>query len=443
MRIKLSDHFTYSRLIRFTLPAIITMVFTFIYGVVDGLFVTNFAGKTALAAINFAFPILNILATFGYMFGVGGSALVAKTLGKGNKQKANGLFSTFVYISTVIGFLFTALGFIFLRPILIFLGAEDELLRLSLIYGRILLIALPFWNLQFLFQMFFVTAEKPRLSLYVTLVAGITNIVLDAILVAIFNLGITGAAIATALSQIVGGLFPIFYFASKNTSLLRLGKMYVDFASLIKGITNGASEFISGTSGSLVGILYNTRLMTFAGEDGVAAYSIMMYVGMTFLSIFFGFCNGVSPIIGYNYGANNTCELKNVFKKCVVTILSASLIMLILSEIFAKPLAIIFSGYDPYLLDMTLNGLRIYAISFAFSGLAIFGSSFFTALNDGLTSAILSFSRTIVFQVSTLLLLPIFFDLNGIWFSIVAAELLAFSLTLAFIIIKRKKYSYL
>ena len=443
MRIKLSDHFTYSRLIRFTLPAIITMVFTFIYGVIDGLFVTNFAGKTALAAINFAFPILNILATFGYMFGVGGSALVAKTLGEGNNQKANGLFSTFVYISTLIGFLFTAFGFVFLRPILVFLGAEDELLRLSLIYGRILLVALPFWNLQFLFQMFFLTAEKPRLSLYVTLVAGVTNIVLDAILVAIFDLGIMGAAIATALSQIVGGLFPVFYFASKNTSLLRLGKMYVDFASVIKGITNGASEFISGTSGSLVGILYNTRLMTFAGEDGVAAYSIMMYVGMTFLSIFFGFCNGVSPIIGYNFGSNNTSELKNVFKKCVVTILSASFTMLLLSEIFAKPLAIIFSGYDPYLLDMTLNGLRIYAISFAFSGFAIFGSSFFTALNDGLTSAILSFSRTIVFQVSALLLLPIFFDLNGIWFSIVAAELLAFSLTLAFVIIKRKRYSYL
>ena len=291
--------------------------------------------------------------------------------------------------------------------------------------------------------MFFVTAEKPRLSLYVTLVAGLANIVLDALLVAVFKLGITGAAIATAISQIVGGLFPVFYFASKNTSLLRLGRMYVDFASVIKGVTNGASEFISGTSGSLVGILYNTRLMIYAGEDGVAAYSIMMYVGMTFLSIFFGFCNGVSPIIGYNFGAKNTYELKNVFRKCVISILSVSFTMLLISEIFAKPLAIIFSGYDPYLFDMTLNGLRIYAISFAFSGFAIFGSSFFTALNDGLSSAILSFSRTIVFQISTLFILPIFFDLNGIWFSIVAAELLAFLLTLTFAVVKRKNYSYL
>lgn len=442
MQIQLSDHFSYGRLLRFTFPAMVMMVFTSLYGVVDGLFVTNFAGKTALAAINFVYPVLIILATFGYMFGTGGSALVAKTMGERKEEKANRLFSLFVYICTGLGVLFAVVGFFLLRPLLVVFGARGLMLEQAVLYGKILLVSMPFWNLQFLFQIFFVTAEKPKLGLYVTLLAGITNMVLDALFIAVFHWGITGAAVATALSQIVGGGIPLCYFFRKNTSRLHLGKTEFDGKATLKAMTNGFSELVNGISGSLVGILYNVQLIRYAGEDGVAAYSIMMYVSLVFVGIFFGYANGSAPIVGFHYGAQNHGELKSLRRKSIVLNVAASVAMLLVSELVAVPLAKVFAGYDQVFYDMTLKGFRIYAVSFLFSGMAIFGSSFFTALNNGFVSGFLSFARTMLFQVSCVLIFPIWWELDGIWFSLVAAEALAVAVTIIFLLCMQKKYKY-
>ena len=441
-KIGLSDHFTYSKLLRFTFPSMIMMVFTSLYGVVDGIFVANFAGKTALAAINFVFPVLNILATFGYMFGSGGSALVSKTLGEGEKEKANRLFSLFVYICFGLGALFALVGFFILKPLFISLGVSGKMLSDALVYGNILLAVLPFWNLQFLFQIFFITAERPKLGLYVTLLAGFSNMILDALFIGVFKWGIAGAALATAISQGLGGAVPLIYFFSKNKSLLHLGRAEFDRKAILKGTTNGSSEFISGVSGSLVGILYNTQLMAYAGEDGVASYSIMMYVCFVFIGIFFGYANGVSPVIGFHYGAQNKAELKNLFRKSIVLIGTTSIVMFVLSESLAKPLSMIFSGGDKELFNMTFEGFKIYAFSFLMTGIAVLGSAFFTALNNGFVSGAQSFLRTVVYQVVTVLVFPIFWDIDGIWYSIVTAEGLAMLTAIAFFIGMRKKYGY-
>ncbi len=442
MEIKLSDRFSYKKLLRFTLPSIVMMIFSSIYGVVDGFFVSNFVGKTPFAAVNFIYPFIMVLGAFGFMFGTGGSALIAKTMGEGNKEKANSLFSLFVYISTATGVVIGVLGFIFVGPVAKALGAEGELLENCIIYGRIILAAMPAFMLQFEFQSFFITAEKPQLGLVSTVASGVTNMVLDALFIALFHWGLVGAALATAMSQVVGGVIPLIYFSCKNTSLLRLGKTEFDVKALLKACTNGSSELMGNISMSLVSMLYNAQLMTYAGENGVAAYGVLMYVNMIFLSLFIGYSVGTAPIIGYHFGAQNHTELKSLLKKSLVIIGISSVAMLAMGEILAKPLSLIFVSYDRVLLDITLRGFAIYSFSFLFAGIAIFGSSFFTALNDGLTSAIISFLRTLVFQIAAVIILPIIWELDGIWASIVVAELMAMLMTVLFIISKKNKYHY-
>ncbi len=442
MRISLSDRFGYGKLLLFTLPSIAMMIFSSIYGVVDGFFVSNYVGKTPFAAVNFIMPFLMILGTVGFMFGAGGSALVSLTMGEGDKEKANRIFSLLIYASIAIGITLSVLGIIFIRPIAALLGAEGQMLEDAVLYGRIILTALPAFILQMEFQSFFVTAEKPQLGFFVTLSAGITNMVLDLLLVGIFPLGLVGAASATAVSQCIGGLIPLIYFANKNSSLLRIGKTEFDGKVLLKTCTNGASELMSNISMSLVGMLYNTRLYDFAGEDGVAAYGVMMYVSMIFCGAFIGYSVGVAPVIGYHYGASNTEELKNLLRKSTVIISSFSVCMVVLAFILSAPLSELFVGYDEALFKMTKNAFYIFSLSFLFMGFAIFGSGFFTALNDGLTSAAISFLRTVVFQVAAVLLLPIFFELDGIWWSLTVAEAMAALVWLAFLIFKRKKYKY-
>lgn len=443
MNIQISEHFTGKKLLRFTLPSIIMMIFTSIYGVVDGFFVSNFVGKTPFAAVNFIMPFLMILGAVGFMFGTGGSALITKTMGEGNYSKAKRLFSLFVYVTAVCGIIIAALGIIFIRPIAAFLGATGEMLDNCVLYGRVILIALPFYMLQYEFQSFFSTAEKPQLGLGVTVAAGLTNIIFDALFVAVFQWGLVGAAAATAMSQVVGGCIPIIYFARKNSSLLKLTKTKFDGKSLLKACTNGSSELMSNISMSIVNMLYNVQLMKYAGEDGVAAYGVLMYVNMIFLAAFIGYSVGSAPITGYNYGAKNSKELKNLLKKSFIIIGAFSVFMIALAEILAYPLAKIFVGYDAELMNLTLRGFRIFSFSFLFAGMSIFGSAFFTALNNGLISALISFLRTLVFQIASVLILPIFLEIDGIWISIVTAEIMSIIITILFIIKMRKKYHYL
>lgn len=442
MKIKLSDHFTYRRLLRFTLPSIVMMIFSSTYSVVDGYFISNYAGKTPFAAVSFIFPYLMILGAVGFMFGTGGSALVAKTLGEGNRDYANRLFSLFIYITAATGTVLAVLGNILMRPAARWLGASGEMLEDCVTYGCVINAVLPAFMLQMAFQSFMVTAEKPNLGLFFTVLSGVTNMVLDFVLVGVLRLGLVGAAIATDLGQVIGGVFPVIYFLRPNSSLLRLGKTRLYGRALLKGCTNGFSELLSNISMSVVGALYNFQLIRYAGENGVAAYGAMMYVGMIFMAIFIGYSVGVAPVVGFHYGAQNRGELKSLLRKSGAIILSASLVMLLCGEIFAEPLSALYVGYNDELLALTLSGFKIYAVSFLFSGGSVFGSSFFTALNDGVTSASISFLRTVVFPVASVMLLPLFFGVDGIWSSVIVSEALSLAVTLAFIVVKRKKYGY-
>ena len=443
MDIKLSESFTYKKLLRFTLPSIVMMIFTSIYGVVDGFFVSNFVGKTPFAAVNFIMPFLMILGAIGFMFGTGGSALVSKTMGEGNHEKAKRIFSLLIYVSAGCAVVIAAVGVTLLRPLASLLGAEGEMLENCVRYGRIILVALPAYILQFEFQSFFVTAEKPQLGLAFTVAAGVTNMVLDALLVAVFPFGLEGAAAATAISQAVGGLAPLVYFARPNKSLLRLTKTRFDGKILLKTCTNGSSELMSNISMSLVGMLYNVQLMKYAGEDGVAAYGVLMYVNMIFLAAFIGYSVGTAPVIGYHYGAQNHAELKSLLGKSTRIISVFAVCMFVLAEILARPLASIFVGYDAGLTELTVRAFSIFSFSFLFAGFSIFGSSFFTALNNGLISAAISFLRTLVFQIAAVLILPVFLQIDGIWYSIVVAEVVAVIVTVIFVFTKRKKYGYM
>lgn len=440
--IALSEHFDYGKLFRFTLPSIAMMIFTSIYGVVDGLFVSNIVGKAEFTAVNFIMPVLMIVGSLGFMFGAGGSALVSKTLGEGKREKANSLFSLLVYVSAGVGVVLAIAGYVLMPVIAAALKADGELLKNCVLYGRIVVLAMPAFMLQMEFQSLFITAEKPRLGLFVTVASGVLNMILDALFMWVFRWGIAGAALATALSQAVGGIVPIIYFLRPNASLLRLGKAEFDLRAIGKTCSNGSSEFVSQSSMSIVNMLYNYQLKQYAGDDGVAAYGVMMYVNMIFLAIFIGYSIGTAPVIGYNYGACNTDELKSLRKKSFIIIGSASIIMLAASQLLAAPLAGIFVGYDAELLALTARGFRIFSILFLFAGVNIFGSSMFTALNNGLISALISFLRTLVFQISAVLILPLILKVDGIWTSAVVAELASFIITIIFIITKRKKYGY-
>ncbi|MDO4942960.1 MAG: MATE family efflux transporter [Lachnospiraceae bacterium] len=442
MHIQLSDYFNFNKLLRFSLPSIIMMVFTSLYNIVDGFFVSNFVGKTPFAAVNLIMPVIMILSSVGFMFGTGGGALVSKTMGEGCYEKAQRLFSLFVYCTAIIGVIIAVITFLFIRSIAISLGAEGMLLENCVTYGRILLVSLPLFMLQYEFQSFFITAEKPQLGLVITLICGFTNMILDALFIAVFSWGLVGAAAATAISQILGGIIPIIYFSRSNSSLLRLTKTNIDGNALFKACTNGSSELMSNISTSIVSMLYNVQLMKYAGENGIAAYGVLMYINMIFLGVFIGYSTGTAPIVSYHYGAQNHRELKGLLKKSLIIIGIFAVAMFMIAELLAKPLAGIFVSYDKGLMAITIRAFQIYSFSFLFSSVAVYGSSFFTALNDGLTSALISFLRTILFQIGAVLILPSFLGIDGIWLSVVVAEAAAAVMTILFIIAKKTKYHY-
>lgn len=443
MAIQLSDHFNFRRLLRFTLPSMGMMVFTSIYGVVDGLFVSNFVGKTSFAAINLVWPFLMLCGGIGFMFGTGGSALVAKVLGEQEREKANRYFSMLVWVSVGVGVTVSAVGIAFMESIALWLGAGREMLAECVLYGRIILGFNVAFMLQNVFQSFLITAEKPKLGLYVTVAAGVTNMALDALFVGLFRWEVAGAAMATGLSQCVGGLLPLIYFLRPNGSLLRLTRTSLEWRPLLRSCANGSSELVNNVTSSLVGMLYNFQLLKYAGEDGVAAYGVIMYIDFIFVALFIGYSIGVSPVVGYHYGAGNHAELKNLLGKSAALVGGGGLGMLLLAQALAVPLARLFVSYDGALCAMTVHAFRIFALVYVLCGFNIFASGFFTALNNGGVSAAVSFLRTFVFKFSALLILPALWALDGVWWATVVAESAAFLISLAFLLANRKKYRYL
>lgn len=442
-KIQLSDHFTYGKLMRFCFPSMVMMVFTSIYGVVDGFFVSNFVGKTPFAAINLVMPFVMVLGGFGFMIGTGGTALVSMTLGMGEKERANRYFSLLTAFTAVLGAGLSVFGIVMMRPISLWLGATEAMLEDCVVYGRTVLIFNTAFMLQNVFQSFFTTAEKPKLGLAVTVAAGLTNMALDGLFIAVFRWGVAGAALATGISQVVGGVLPLLYFARPNGSLLRLTGTKLEGRVLLRTCINGSSELMTNISGSLVSIVYNFQLLRFAGEDGVAAYGVLMYVQFIFIAIFFGYTIGAGPIAGYHYGAGNHGEMKNILIKSMTFTLSAGVVMMALAQLLAQPLARMFVGYDPGLLEMTAHAFRLFAFSFLLAGVNIFASAFFTALNNGVVSAAISFLRTLVFQMLSVILLPVIFGLDGIWWAITVAEVCACVISVIFLAAKRRTYHYL
>ena len=445
MTIQLSDHFTYKRLLRFVLAPIFMMIFTSIYSVVDGFFVSNFAGHDSFVAINLIFPVIMILGCVGFMFGAGGTAIVSKTLGEGDKKRANEYFTLVVAVTFVVGAVLGAAFYFVLPPIVTLIGGKGAQAEDAVKYSRILMVSMPFFMLQNLFQSFFITAEKPKLGFVFTVCSGVTNMVLDALFIAVFNWGIVGAAVATALAQAVGGVAPVIYFACRNSSLLRFCKTRWYGRALLKACINGSSELLGNIAMSLVSIIYNIQLFKIAGEagDGVAAFGVIMYVQFVFISMFIGYCLGVAPIVGYNFGAQNKLELKNIFKKSLIILAVTSVVMAVLAISLADAIAWVFLYRDtPELIPMTARGMRLYSICFLFSGFCMFCSSFFTALNNGLISAIVSFGRTLVFQIVCIFVLPIFFGLDGIWLATPVAELLSVALCVVMFVVNNKRYGY-
>lgn len=441
-RIQISDHFTIPRLLRFVFPSIIMMIFTSIYGVVDGFFVSNYVGKTPFAAVNLIMPLLMAIGSIGFMLGTGGSALVAKTCGEGDSERANRYFSMTIYTALLLGTILAAISFCLIRPIARLMGADGAMLEYCVLYARILVCTLPLFMLQNMFQSFFITAEKPKLGLYVILAAGISNIVLDFLFIAVFRWGLAGAAIATSIGELIGGLVPILYFSRPNTSRLKLVRTKLEWRPIWHSCSNGASEMMTNLSMSLVNTLYNLQLMRFTGEDGVAAYGVIMYVNFIFVAIYMGYSIGSAPIVGYHYGAKHQEELRGLLRRSLWILGIGAVLLTVAGELFSSPLSKIFVSYDDALFAMTRHGFRLYSLSYLLCGFNIFGSAFFTALNNGMVSAVISFARTLVFQIVCVLVLPIFLELNGIWISILVAEFLGILVTASLLIANRKKYSY-
>ena len=443
MTIQLSEHFTYKKIFRFALPSIVMMVFTSIYGVVDGTFVSNFVGKTPFAAVNLVWPFLMILGAFGFMIGTGGSALVAKTLGENKKEDANRYFTMLITLVVILGILLTIFGLIVVRPLSYALGARGQMLEDCVTYGRTLMIFNTAFMLQSVFQSLFITAEKPRLGLIMTVAAGLTNMVLDALFIAVFKWGLVGAALASGLSQCIGGILPLIYFlSSKNDTPLKFVKTKMEGKVLLKACANGASELMTTVSSSLVSMLYNFQLMRLAGQNGIAAYGAVMYVEFAFIAVFIGYSIGTAPIVSYHYGSENHNEVKNMLQKSFKIMSVLGITMMVLAQILASPLAKVFVGYDKKLFDMTVHGFRLFSFYFILAGINIYSSSFFTALNNGMISAIISFSRTLGFETLAVIILPIFLQLDGVWLAITVAEICAFVISISFLIAKKEKYHY-
>lgn len=439
---KLAGHNGYKKLITYPLPMIGMMIVSSIYGVVDGIFISNVVNDTAFAAVNFILPFLMILSCCGFMIGTGGSALIAKTLGEQDKPRANRYFSMFVCVLIGVGIFFTLLGELILEPVAILMGASEDMLPLCLAYGRIYTLFTVAMLLQTAFQSFLAVAGKPTFAFVITVLAGVTNIALDFLFVFVFRWSVQGAAIATGMSMAVGGFIPLFYFCANNGTGLKLCATKIEWRAIGRGCYNGLSEMCSNITFSVANMLYNSQLMRYVGQDGVTAYGVIMYVAFFFVGVFVGFSAGVSPIVGYNYGAKDHKELHNILKKSLILISACAVLLTALAQILAKPLSMIFVSYDEQLLALTARALKLYFLSFLFAGFGIFASAFFTSLSNGTVSAIISFLRSFVFQVAFIYLLPLIWGVDGLWLAMLFSEGICTAVSAVFLLANKKKYGY-
>ena len=441
--VQLSDHFDYRTLIRFTIPSVLMMVISSVYSIVDGLFVSNFAGSDGFAAVNLMMPIAMMISCIGFMAGAGGSALISKTLGEQEAEKAREQFSLIIYLIIGFSLVIGVTVFLLVPQIARMMGAEGAIYDNCVIYGRILISALPAFMLQILFQNFLVVAEKPQMGMVIAISSGVTNIVLDALFIAVFQWGVAGAAIATMLGQTIGGIVPLGYFLLKKNHLLWFTKFKFRWETLKRTCVNGFSAFIGNASNSLVGIVFNLRLMDLMGSDGVVAYGVVMYVTYIVTGVFMGYSTGIAPVFSYNLGSGNAEEIKGLLKRSLVSIAVSALVLVAFVQIFARGLAAIFVSYDENLMILTTTAIRLFNISFLVAGFNIFAAAFFAALNNGVVSSILSLSRTLVFTLGCLFILPAVIGNNGIWLSVTFAEVFSVLVAGYYVVKNREKYQYL
>ena len=443
MSIQLSDHFTYRKLSAFVLPTIAMMVLTSMYTMVDALFISHFVGEIALAAVNFVFPVIMLLGGLGFMLGTGGTALVAKTFGQGDNDRARRYFTQVTLLAALLGGAMAGIGILFLPQMCILLGGTDKLMPDAVLYGRVMLGFLPCCILQCTFQALVVAAEKPKMAFWLSVAGGVTNLALDLLFVVFFGWGLAGAALATGLSQAVAGLIPVVYFFFPNNSLLRFVRTRLELRPMLQACSNGASELVTGISASFIGMLYNYQLLQYYGEEGVAAYGVVMYVAFLFGSIIFGYDLGCNPLFAYNHGAENHAELRNLFRKSLVLITGAGIILCASALLFSSPLAYLFVGYSAELTELAKYAFCVFSVYFALHGYNIFASGLFTAMNNGFISALIAFSRTFLFQSVAVLLLPLLFGAGGIWWSAAVAEVSTLCISVYLVLRFRSRYGYL
>ena len=446
--IHLSDHFTYKKILRFTIYPILMMLITSIYWIVDGFFISNYVGPSAFAGVNLIFPVVMIVACIGFMFGSGGAALVSKKLGEGDSDGANKTFSLITYVTLGTGLILSLIFFFLVRPIAMGFAsinqveASEAMIDSAEVYGRIMVGGVFLYIMQGYFHSFFSVNEKSSLGFLFTLISGLTNMLLDYLLIGVFRAGVVGAACASLSGMFISAVGPFLYFRFGKNNLIKLGKPRWNLNEITQSIANGSSEFVSNVSGSIVTIVFNVQLLKYIGEVGVSAYGIIGYVCFVFFAIFIGYSIGIAPVIGYNYGAKNPVELTNVLRKSFVIISVSGVAMTLLSAGLADPITRIFSAGVGELHTLGVRAMRIFSICYLMAGFSMFGSSFFTALNNGLISALISFCRTLVFQLGSVFVLPLIVGVDGIWFSIIVAEFLSMVMTIIFISARRRKYGY-
>lgn len=439
----LGGHYGARRLFISSLPLIGMMVLISIYSIVDGLFVSNLVGTTAFAALNLIWPAIGLVGALGLMVGTGGAALVSKTLGEGDEPRANRYFSMFVEFILLLSVVLAVPLLVWMEPLAVAIGAEGEMVRQCAIYGRICAAGMPAFMMQMGIQPFFMVAGRPRMGTWISLVSGLLNIGLDALFIIVCGWGLAGAAAGSMLACCFGGFYPLWYFSSRfNRSSLAFKATGFEFGPLAKACSNGLSEFVGNISFNIVSMCYNWQLMRFYGENGVAAYSVILYLGFIFVAVYSGYNMTVTPLVGFNFGAGNKRELRSLLRHSLTLMLVLGVLLAGTAELLAGPAARLFVGYDSELTALTVHATRLYAPSFLITGLTLFVSAWFTGLNNGPVSALASFSRTFVFELSCVFLLPVLLGVNGIWLSAPAAEILSLFLGAALLLRFRSRYGY-